>query len=211
MMCIRLALIILLSTALGASSTAVVAQPRNAAPAPSASPASPYNPSIFCDPSTFHVAEWYDISSSNPAKGTLACVADSNRYICQYDMSSGNLEPFQPSQCSASPSLETAVPSTSEPCGYRCPTTPSSSSSSLFAISGLLNLDNIVCTYKNGAICTYSTTSGQLVDGQDDGCSVSMAPSTCGGATRRRYRREDNLTAMLKRKAAAARDAPMQS
>nr|GAT50838.1 predicted protein [Mycena chlorophos] len=191
--------LVALSTFLGVSAGAL-------APRQSATPAYYYTPNYSCPPDPFFLGgAFYNIDISDMSQGYVECYTED--VTCNHNLNDGGLWDSQPSSCPAS------IADYSAPCGPQCPDYESGTvAADPLSYITAYAYTWLACTYQNsGDTCSYdSSTGGFLSSASDPGCDqYSYAPSTCPGYFRRRYRGEDNFTAMLKKKALA--EAPLPS
>nr|GAT49200.1 predicted protein [Mycena chlorophos] len=184
-------------------------------PTPSPAPVAYYTPNYYC-PSTGTTAasttvydqDWTGLSTSNQNAGSLECDSTTtNKGVCYYRMDTGapdtrnNLKSSNKCASMAIPSTSTEVP-----CGYKCPSVGPSGSASKTLNEMNINTDYglLTCNYNNDSSCYFRLSNGELYTSFSGSKCVSKAPSTCPNA-RRSYKREDNFTAMLKKKGVEAR------
>ncbi|KAF7293769.1 hypothetical protein HMN09_01172200 [Mycena chlorophos] len=184
-------------------------------PTPSPAPVAYYTPNYYC-PSTGTTAasttvydqDWTGLSTSNQNAGSLECDSyTSGKGVCYYRMDTGapdtrnNLKSSNKCASMAIPSTSTEVP-----CGYKCPSVgPSGSATKTLNEMDIDSFyETLTCNYNNDSSCVFKTSNGALVTYLSSSKCISKAPTTCI-SSRRSYKREDNFTAMLKKKGVEAR------
>ncbi|KAF7318573.1 hypothetical protein HMN09_00367600 [Mycena chlorophos] len=179
-------------------------QVRTAPPTPSNGVIGTYAPTYLCPTSsTWDTASWYTV----PAGNYLICTtkATTPQTQCSYAMSpplNGGLEAQSgPGTCLGS----ATGPVTTISCALNCPVV---GQTSLILMENSISGTTTTCYY-GGTLspvawfaCQYSNEGGLLTTGSTTICPGTLT-SGCPGPTnsRRRYRREDNMTALLRKKA----------
>ncbi|KAF7318483.1 hypothetical protein HMN09_00357500 [Mycena chlorophos] len=189
-------------------------QTANAALAPrqssSVSSIAPYWPENWLCPSarTWVITDYEQITSADPTVGTLTCTPTllGASIKCQYFLANGTIVPAYNttgSYCNQNGYTE-ATAASSATCGWMCPLY-GTAGDSIDRVAFEPN-QPITCAYLGDKThgCSYSTTTGALSTSTTQGSTCPPSASWTCPSRRRRYRSEDNYTAMLKKKALRA-------
>nr|GAT60617.1 predicted protein [Mycena chlorophos] len=195
------------------------------APRPSSPALAYYSPSYFC-PSPVAGVEVTDVDYQAPlgASGsdrdpTLICSYGAAR-TCYFDLTNGHLldiarHPQNVDCVDVVPGLSAAtVTSSDATCGLRCTKTIADGLSTLTLTEMDTDSGGFECTYADsagdGIICAYNV-DGTPVPASASQCAASWNSCDSDTPYRRRYRREDNFTAWMKKKRGAVAVAPVPS
>ncbi|KAF7313377.1 MFS domain-containing protein [Mycena chlorophos] len=170
------------------------------APAPSPVPSDPnyYYPTYACAAGT-DTATWTVDSVNNPSNGTVECYipeADCYYYLNgTYDADDSN------EARAACP--RTATPASQNPScnSFLCPKT-NPDGSVLSSFDWYIYESESSCSYDDGSTCAYDVNGNFITSESNGDCPTTVIPASCASnPNRRRYRKEDNFTAMLRKKA----------
>ncbi|KAJ6512677.1 hypothetical protein C8R45DRAFT_1067882 [Mycena sanguinolenta] len=192
-----LSLLVLLSAALGSSAGAL-------APRASSVPLSYYTPAYFC-PSWSIYRDYNNIN--NPSTSFLFCFdyLSNPQRTCYFSMNDGTLIPetdwgYSDASCSGL----SAIPEQQQPCGLRC---PSMSLTGVALERATEETNELDCLYSRWC---YYNLDGTPRPGNGDDCPLTVIDS-CVSNRRRRYRGEDNFTALLRKRSRIAAAKPVPS
>ncbi|KAF7293761.1 hypothetical protein HMN09_01171400 [Mycena chlorophos] len=163
-----------------------------------------YTPTFFC-PDTDYDSDWTNIDPTEPTAGILGCY-DTEGDQCFYHLGTGHKsttgEYTSSSNCPSAP-----VSASVESCGVRCPSySPYGSPINEVDDNTTPGAAYFRCFYNDFTVCAYDLGSdgAPLDQNMSDPQCTPYAPTTCPNA-RRSYKREDNFTALLRKKGIPAR------
>ncbi|KAJ7056136.1 hypothetical protein C8F01DRAFT_1087481 [Mycena amicta] len=175
------------------------------APRSSATPQPYFKPPYFCPLTeqsgwSIRVMTFYIVAGADMPSNFLHCEYHSNDQ-CYYSEGDASQLSGDESAYNCQDQADADAPVF---CSFRCYLSDLNGNS-----LGLMSLPRTgapnVCQYGSFQNCNYNRDNGMLVDGGST-CPSSMANS-CDGPARRRYRRDDNFTALLRKRQQLPRNA----